>query len=571
MDSKFKWLIVLIAAFALAACDPADETTDDGNGSDNSTTDTTTTTTLTGAVIALGAGSGDSFSSGNISANITSLSAGGSTSLTVNIVDTSSSNDLFTGESVEVTFSSTCVSAGKASFSIATVATSSGSASTTYTAEGCVGSDVVVANVDSTSARVTLTVAPSDVNAISFTGSGFLSSIAYSNSGNSSQASFTRVEFQLIDKYGFAVEGQPVSFAISSSDSNHGAVLSVTSDVSDESGLVDVLLNAGSAPANVKVIATFTPTTGDPISTQSLPIAVNTGPVDANSFNFAVSEASVASAFSEDGKTASITARLADRNNNPVADGTVVSFWTEYGYIEPTCETSSGTCSVTWTSSGMRPLDGLSTILAYTVGEDAFIDAGAKNGIYDIDEAIITQSEVFYDLDFDGTYDSSSFTDAGSGLGVNSEAYLDYNNSKAFEASSTTYRGALCSSAAAQANHCAETSVHVWDTAQLALNTNIPQLNSSLGTWGLGSHPLAISDSNGNFPPFGTTVTLAAQSSTTDVDFSILGVVPKLGSSGAGSYTFSVVVNEITVPGDFNVVVTLPGGSDTIVGTVAIQ
>jgi hypothetical protein len=126
----------------------------------------------------IGSGSGDSFSEGVIDAGIdpATLSAGGSTALTVNIV--SSSNTLVTSD-VEVTFNSTCIASKE---SILTtefgeeakkVTTSNGQATIIYTAKGCVGPDKITAsatfNGSTKNAETTITVEAGTVGSIKFT------------------------------------------------------------------------------------------------------------------------------------------------------------------------------------------------------------------------------------------------------------------------------------------------------------------------------------------------------------------------------------------------------------------
>src|SRR5882762_2617982 len=128
----------------------------------------------------MGNGSGSSFQSGIISVSSASLSAGGTTSLQVSLVD--NNGTLYTAASVTVTFNSPCVAQGLATIAASgsstagttagTVTTTTGSVSATYTAKGCSGPDVITATavVSSTSltATGTVTVAAATIGSIQF-------------------------------------------------------------------------------------------------------------------------------------------------------------------------------------------------------------------------------------------------------------------------------------------------------------------------------------------------------------------------------------------------------------------
>lgn len=98
----------------------------------------------------LGSGSGSSFTAGALSTTIpsgTDLSYGGSTVITVNLVDANDNNKLISA-GTSVSFTSGCVEGGLATIG-ATAVTSAGTATVTYTATSCSGSDTVVATLGS--------------------------------------------------------------------------------------------------------------------------------------------------------------------------------------------------------------------------------------------------------------------------------------------------------------------------------------------------------------------------------------------------------------------------------------
>jgi len=102
-----------------------------------------------------------------------------------------------------------------------------------------------------------------------------------------------------------------------------------------------------------------------------------------------------------------LTVFAGDRNNQTVTDGHTVVFMSEYGLINPpTCETGAdGTCSVTW-SAIKRPEPGDPgsdlevTIVAYTMGEETFMDTNGNSifddgdaGFWDLEEPYVDANE----------------------------------------------------------------------------------------------------------------------------------------------------------------------------------
>ncbi|MEK9711628.1 MAG: hypothetical protein VW258_03600, partial [Thalassolituus sp.] len=123
----------------------------------------------------LGTGSGSSFSKGALNITSDTLSAGGSTTISVNIVDGGNNNRQVVSQSYVVTFSSVCFSDGRAGFSKENAVTSSGSVSVTYTAKGCSGDDLVTFSLrenitgDALASAVgTINIARPEVGAITY-------------------------------------------------------------------------------------------------------------------------------------------------------------------------------------------------------------------------------------------------------------------------------------------------------------------------------------------------------------------------------------------------------------------
>lgn len=110
-----------------------------------------------------------------------------------------------------------------------------------------------------------------------------------------------------------------------------------------------------------------------------------------------------------------VTVFIGDRRNQVLTDSHTIFFATEYGLIEPSCVTSEGFCTVTW-SAIKRPVvggpgdDGDTTIVAYTTGEEAFSDNNGNNLFDDGDTFSNTDDleEPFVDFNDNGSFDSNA-------------------------------------------------------------------------------------------------------------------------------------------------------------------
>jgi hypothetical protein len=235
------------------------------------------------------------------------------------------------------------------------------------------------------------------------------------------------------------------------------------------------------------------------------------------------------------GTEVDITAYVKDHSNNPVQNGTVVTFVADdNGLVEDQCATVKGQCSVTWWSAGDRsqPMDpdasgdagyqdNIITIMARTVGEDSFIDKNS-NSLFDVGEVRFTQSEPFIDTNDDGDYDS----------GINDfDEFFDYNENGEFDGNEefTLYRGASCSTSAIASGHCAE-KLEIWDTTRMINSSGgkvdiqvticstsavlmdtrpDPRITSSTTFTATSDLCLELFDPNGNIPPVGTKIAIS--------------------------------------------------------------
>jgi hypothetical protein len=388
--------------------------------------------------VAMGSGTGASFVAGMLGISNPALSAGGST--TIQAVLQQSDGALY-AQSTSVNFSSPCAAQGLATITNPVV-TSSGIASANYVATGCSGSDVINATAtaggSAVSASGTVTVAPGVIGSIIFE-SATPTNIALRGTGSSTHPENSTVVFRVLDQAGGPRVGTTVNFALNTSVG--GISVSPASAVSGSDGRVQTVVQGGTVATTVRVTATVQGVT--PIlSTQSSQLTVTTGIPDQDSFSLAVQCPNV-EAWNRDGVVVPVTARLSDRFNNPVPDGTAVTLQTEGGSIVSQCQTTGGTgaCSVNWTSSNPRPAippsgptvgmrAGRSTILATAIGEESFTDTNG-NGSFDAGELFADLPERFLDENESDARDAF-------------EPIYDFNNSSGYDPADTIFNGVLC-------------------------------------------------------------------------------------------------------------------------------
>ncbi|MGS0676141.1 invasin [Shewanella sp. 0m-4] len=271
---------------------------------------------------------------------------------------------------------------------------------------------------------------------------------------------------------------------------------------SDANGDISVTVNSGTIATPVKVFAVWQDreNTDSPIvANVSDGLTVTTGLADYNSFSLSSTVLNL-EGWEHDGETTSITIRSSDHSNNPVPAGTSIVFTTEGGDIGGNCLTvdKTGTCSVGWESQNPRPFEGVtvtcpaefngssippcigttlagylngtesiipeprpgrSTVTAYAIGEESFVDLNG-NGQYDFGEPWTDISEAFTDDNEDDVYRGSPVP-----VGAVEEEFIDYNNDGTFSDKDGFYTGILC--AATSASNCTQTGI---DNAQAQLN-----------------------------------------------------------------------------------------------------
>ncbi|WNC70983.1 hypothetical protein RGQ13_12695 [Thalassotalea psychrophila] len=412
------------------------------------------------------------------------ISAGGSTNISVTIIDTNNGNAPYT-EPVLVNFSSSCSLDGKAQLD-EQVSTFQGTAVSSYLAQGCTGNDIITVTANAGTESLTATAAI-DVEAAAI-GSIIFESATPENislKGIGGEESST-VIFQVLDENSNPVSGEQVSFELNTVVG--GVSLNPNVATTNSNGYAQTVINSGTVSTTVRVTATVDNTTPN-ISSQSNKLVISTGIPDQDSFSISAETLNLERIY---GNQTTITARMADAFNNPVPDGTSVYFTTEGGLIVGDCQTADSACSVTFTVQDPIPsgntveepsvnwvkgddeslfpsvinlmgqnYGGRITILATAIGEESFADTNG-NGLFDVDE------HPLFDTGFDTSGDDydmpeafidynedSVFNPAGGGeAGGDSEEFADFDVSGDYNSRDNKYTGVLCAEDAKLADLC---------------------------------------------------------------------------------------------------------------------
>jgi hypothetical protein len=561
----------------------------------------------------MGNGSGSGFQAGMVGVSSASLSAGGTTSLDVTVVD--QTGTLYTAAPVTVTFNSPCVAQGFAKIAASggstpgaspgTVTTSSGSVTAIYTAKGCSGADVITATatVASTSltATGTVTVAAASIGSIQFLSASPVT-IGLKGTG---LAETSTIIFKVVDSSGGPRPGVSVAFNLNTTVG--GISLSPAKSTSAADGTVQTVVSSGTQHTSVHVTATIA---SPALSTQSSNLTVTTGLPASAGFSIAVGAPSYArsglacsnvEAYGTDGVTVPVTVRLSDRYNNPAPDGTSIAFNTNGGHVVGACTTPSapgaadGTCTVTWTSANPRPQlnsdspallrAGRATILATAIGEESFTDTNG-NGYWDTGEPFVHLGEPYRDDNENNAYDSGEY-------------FLDFNQNAVRDPPDpalTAFKGITCSGTPAT---CSTSTLAIGISHLLIMSTAQANLTSVTAGGQFGGTPaggltithspasplapntgafnFTVEDLNGNPMAAGTSVSVTADSNIgtitgTGAAWNIgcrNGSIPVNGSLGDPlSVTFTAGANPGA--GNITVTVTSPGTKTTTIFTYGV-
>lgn len=555
---------VILLAGVLAACGGGDFR----SGSSSSTGSGGGSVPLTQS---LGSGTGSSFQPGVLQLSSTSLSAGGSTSVTATLQN--SDGTAYT-QSATLTFNSPCYQNGLATFSVAgapgnTVTTQTGLANITYAANGCSGSDTITATVTIGSSNLTatgtVTVAAATIGSIQFV-SATPTNITLKGVGGTNTST---VIFKVVDSTGGPVPGAQVNFSLDSTAG--GLSISPATASTGNDGTVQTVVQAGTVSTTVRVTASVNLPAGGSVSTQSSSLLVSTGFPTENGFSLSIATFNVEGG-DLDGTTDQVTARLADNFGNPVPDGTAVYFTTTGGVIQPGCTTKGGVCTVTWTSQNPRPDPSIKApavknhaeIMAYAIGEESWTDTNA-NGIFDGPDTFSIYpggagdnfyiagprfndiGELYLDQDESGVYKAGDW-------------FYDFNHNGVRDAPDGMFHGAGCVGNGSVT--CAPVStIAVGRQSCIVMSTSEMQFKGPASLSPGQTAVYQVLDMNGNVPAAGTGISVIANGATVSV---LNNTVPDMSCASSpppnGAYLVQVSVASTSQPGSFVLTAKAPGG-----------
>jgi hypothetical protein len=332
------------------------------------------------------------------------LSAYGQTTLTVNVSGAAN------GASVNISVTSACVTANKASVSPASSTTTTGSATFIYKDTGGCGStlpsDTVQATVTGASASKTLALALT---------SPVASSIAFVSASpetiylrGSGFVATSQVTFKVVDVSNNALPGQSVVMAATTYTGGltlDGVSTNVTK-TSDANGLVAVLVNSGTVPTPVRVKATLV-SSATPVSTSSSNLSIAVGLPTQSAFSLSQTTLNI-EGYDLDGAPNTYKVIASDRMGNPVPAGTSINFVSEGGQVVGVGQIAltNGLASATagFQSASPRPADGRITVVAYALGEESFIDSNGDN-VYTAGEPFQDLGDIFVSRTFSKIFD----------------------------------------------------------------------------------------------------------------------------------------------------------------------
>jgi hypothetical protein len=315
-----------------------------------------------------------------------------------------------TSNSVAVNFNSACGTVTPASALVDSAGRASAVVQTTSTGSCTV--DASVNGVNSLPAPFTVTAPP-------ITGLQFVSAtpnLIYQ--AGSAGVNTSVVTFKVIDSLAVGVQGVNVNASLTNTDGGINFCGSPSTGSSAPDGTVSFSICAGTLPATVQVRAELAdaPT----VFTSSNLLTVQTGLPTQRFFDISASKLNfyAGGSFTSmvNGNTVTLSVFAADRQGNPVPNGTKIIFVSEGGQINSSnmssCLITNGRCSVDLIGQDYRPMGsdatggdprpGRVTVLAYTDGEESFIDANFDNRYNKsgdvVNGATVTTSELFEDL-----------------------------------------------------------------------------------------------------------------------------------------------------------------------------
>jgi len=301
---------------------------------------------------------------------------------------------------VQLNLTSQCAafSPAKASVTPASQSVTTGVATFTYKDKGCGAlqpTDTLQLSITGTTQQQSMTLALTSPNVASVIFvSASPSQLYLSSSGYSPTAS--TVTFQVNDGNGNGLPGKQVSMTPTTTvggltidgQTSSGGVLPVVSKPTDSNGQVQVLMNSGSVPTPVAIVATYSDSSGTKFSSVSANLSIAVGLPTQQRFSLSQKFLNI-EAYNVDNTPNVYTVFLADRLGNPVPPTTQVNIVNTMGQTQAVTGTNAiggglTVISANGVSGGQRPpnWDGRVTTLAYAQGEESFQDLKGTN-LYD--------------------------------------------------------------------------------------------------------------------------------------------------------------------------------------------
>ena len=456
-----------------------------------------------------------------LSQSTASISAYGTASLSATVTV----NGVTPAAPMSVNFSSGCSIGGKASLGTG-VQTVNGVATTTYTDNGCGASDTITVSVNNVTKTTTVTSAAPQAANVQFTGVSPTNLLVLKGTGGSGYFETATVSFKVVDTANKAVPNRKLRFNLTTSTgiSTGGVLLDNTSTavekLTDVSGVASVSVQTGDLPVSVWVVAELcnastdsaAPCTLSGLSTRSNQLVISTGTPTQDRFSLAASVFNI-EGFDIDGTKTTLSVTAADRLGNLVPNGTTINFVSEAGLLRgdpaSTCIVADGHCSVTFESTGVRPTDGRVSAIAYTLGEESFVDLNGNNK-WDTGETFEQLGDVIVDENETSTRVSPQNLASGQSIRFNSASpntgTCDTPAAKNWNAPSKI---STCDATWGRA-HVRRNIVIVWShsTARLISTSQTLAMGSSCSK----NFTVQLDDTNNNALPAGTVLALASNS-----------------------------------------------------------
>ena len=479
-----------------------------------------------------------------------------------------------------VTFSSSCITQRNAE--VSPVELTGSSAITQYTDIACDESDYITAEVtEATNANAiglkayaTIYIAPQDAGGI-VPASTDLVILDIDGAGSNTSA---EISFIVKNDEGNPLNGESVTFTVS--DESGGVYVFPITDTSgagnNDTGEVKTTIYAGSVPTTVNVYATIDSNTD--LANQSSNIAISAGLPAQKGFNIVLDRYNPEVADWTN-ITVDVTVYVTDRHAAALT-GKVVTFVAEAGLLDPArctielnTETNRGECKTKWISIGNPTVDNTVAILAYTKGQEDFVDIDG-DGLFSMPEEFDADAddlpEAYLDENGDGSYTTGEYyVENGIELGYNDTGDGVYNgyycNHDSCEPESVPrFIDVRASTELVEAPSIANIAITDISSEIVQDDETCILLNADNTS---ATIDFSVIGSNGQSMPGGTTVTVEAlvQGEATLTRGRDLTPIPKTNTSETPlEYRAVVTSNENPEPGYGEFVITVTSGEQKI-------